>query len=134
MTVWWNDNFVEDLEQDAIWPVILDVAEKVLATGNNLILSGPKTGRIYTRKGRTHQASAPYEAPANDFGQLVASGHVIPDRANLTATVEWSAPYASYLQFGTSRMSERPFATMALTLNAQYLLTGLTASITRRNV
>ncbi len=73
---------------------------------------GSKTGRIYIRRDkagrrRKHQASAPGQTPANrtgryrkDFGFVVRGWHEL--------TVGNAAPYAGYLEEGTSRMRKRP--------------------------
>lgn len=81
-----------------------------------LIQQGPKTGRIYTHGGITHQASAPGEAPASDTGTLQAS--VQPDYildtsvAKITHVVA-RTHYADYLEGGTARISPRPFMSTA---------------------
>jgi len=65
-------------------------------------------GRIYSRGGRTHQASAPGETPAIDFGHLVNSieSSLIDSTSSQVATDSDIAPF---LEFGTSRMEARPF-------------------------
>ena len=72
-------------------------------------MASGKSGETYTRgNGRTHQASAPGEAPAIDYGNLVNSvqiSEVTPERAIIGTGVE----YAEHLEFGTSRMAPRPF-------------------------
>jgi HK97 gp10 family phage protein len=71
-------------------------------------MSGPKSGRIYPRKGRKHQASAPGEAPAIDTGALVNSIEVIKN-SELSATVGSNMEYAAILEFGGVRMAPRPW-------------------------
>jgi hypothetical protein len=69
----------------------------VEAKAKRLVLSKPKTGRIYALpSGVKHQASAPGEAPANRFGFLASS------------IVNW-----------TLRMAPRPFLRRALRENAK---------------
>jgi phage gpG-like protein len=71
-------------------------------------MQGPKGGRLYMRSGgKSHQASAPGEAPAIDYGHLVNSIQV-EITGPLTAIVGSNAEYAPYLEFGTSRMAARP--------------------------
>jgi len=83
-------------------------AERIAARARIAIQSPPKTGRIYERGGKVHQASAPGEAPATDTGFLVNSigsrsaGHHV-------AEVFAGASYAIELELGTSRMEPRPF-------------------------
>lgn len=85
------------------------------------ILSGGKSGRIYTRRTVTHQASAPGEAPASDTGRLVGSIHTDLDTASLTSTVKASTKYATPLEFGTSKMAARPFMFPALEKSKQFI-------------
>lgn len=74
-------------------------------------LSQQGRGRVYIRGAVRHQASLPGDPPAVDTGRL---------RSSITHRVEASGPsviglvgtnveYASYLEFGTSRMEARPF-------------------------
>lgn len=128
MTVQWNDTEFLRKVETSLWAKVEAVAEKVRFDGNALILEPPKSGRIYHRKGRPpHQASAPFEAPANDTGALIASSRVLLDKSTLTATANWPLDYAYYLAFGTRFMSARPFPQMALSQNAD-LLYGLDLS------
>lgn len=81
------------------------------------IAGGGKTGKVYRRGGRTHQASAPGEAPATDTGRLVNSINVRladGDTAAEVAAGSGSVKYARMLEFGTSRMEARPFLFPAL--------------------
>lgn len=77
-----------------------------------LSLSGAKSGRVYKRRGISHQASAPGEAPATDTGLLANSINTTNDGA-LTAIVGVGAEYAEALEYGTTRMGPRPFLTPA---------------------
>ena len=79
-----------------------------------LIQQTPKTGREYRRRGVTHTASAPGEAPASDTGALVREVRVSVDEAKLTATVNSGAAYAAALEFGTPTMQPRPYMRVAL--------------------
>lgn len=75
------------------------------------IQRGPKSGRVYFRrganKGGSHRASAPGEAPATDTGVLVSSIY-FKQEARFTATIGSRLAYAHYLEFGTARMKPRP--------------------------
>lgn len=93
---------------------VLRGAHLVHERGTELLTSPPKSGRLYRRRGVTHQASAPGEAPASDTGRLVNSGDVYADPAALTARVNWSTNYAEALEKGTERMAPRPFGRRAL--------------------
>ena len=91
-----------------------EVSKAVNATAFDLqkdvqkrINRGPKTGRTYTRRGITHQASAPGQAPATDTGALVRS--ITLNRiSDQTVTVGSKLAYASYLEFGTRNIARRP--------------------------
>lgn len=78
-----------------------------------MIRNGPRTGRVYTFRGRKHQASAPGEVPANRTGRLAnsvgyeASGHH-------TLVVGEEAEYAGFLERGTRKMAKRPHLSVAV--------------------
>lgn len=91
------------------------------------IQTGPATGKIYERTNptRTHQASAPGEAPMSDTGDLARHAITdtkIPETVKRVRNAEAAAgfpegfEYADYLEFGTSRMDgtsrmeARPYA------------------------
>jgi len=73
------------------------------------ITSGNKSGATYTRRGVQHRASAAGEYPASDTGNLVSNIYIELDADGLGGQVESRAQYSSYLEFGTSKMAERPF-------------------------
>ena len=92
------------------------VADAVNATGLELrgdivqaYQRGPASGRVYQKSSpaRTHQASAPGEAPATDTGRL-ASGVDFRRDGPMSATVGSQVAYAAMLEFGTSRIAPRP--------------------------
>ncbi len=67
------------------------------------------SGKVYTIKGRLHQASAPDEPPAEYSGKLAASLSYDVDGERGQVTVGSSEPYGAYLEFGTVNMAPRPF-------------------------
>lgn len=72
---------------------------------------GPATGEIYEKFNprRTHQASAPGEAPATDTGRLANSVVTASDiRQPLTVEVLTEVEYGPYLEFGTRTIAPRP--------------------------
>lgn len=77
------------------------------------IANGPKSGRIYKRKGVSHVASSPGQPPANDTGNLASSISIKKPRKGLVELII-GALYAQPLEFGTSRMKARPFIIPAL--------------------
>lgn len=91
-----------------------EAALVVQAEARSLILRGPKTGKLYIRRGRIkHRASAPGEAPASDTGTLVRSIVINVDPIRLTASVGSNVLYAPYLELGTRRMKARPYLSRA---------------------
>jgi phage gpG-like protein len=92
--------------------VATDVQETVVTS-----MEGSKSGRYYAIPGvrsstvggggRRHRASAPGQAPARMTGALAASISI--KRSFNRATVGASSSYAPHLEYGTSRMANRPF-------------------------
>ncbi len=83
-------------------------ANNIGREGVRLIESGPKTGRLYKRGKKVHQASAPGEAPASDIGNLAASEYAKRIRQAFWH-VGFTAEYGLALEFGTPRILPRPF-------------------------
>lgn len=84
-----------------------------------MIRNGPRTGRVYTFRGRKHQASAPGEVPANRTGRLAKSvGYLVSGHDDMQVGEE--AEYAGYLENGTHnkdgslRMAPRPHLRVAV--------------------
>ena len=77
-----------------------------------------KSGRLYPRGGKMHQASQEGEAPAFDTGRL--AGSITQERSQTAAgrLATWitgsKLNYSKWLEFGTMRMGERPFLRPAL--------------------
>lgn len=78
-----------------------------IEAGAKQSMKGPKSGATYKRGSKSHQASAPGEAPAIDTGNLVNS--IQTDVQGLRAEVGTAVEYALYLEYGTSKMAARPF-------------------------
>lgn len=81
------------------------------------VIRGPATGIVYekTKPTRTHQASAPDEAPATDTGRLANS--IDFDAVDkFTATVGSNLVYAAALEFGvpSRNLEPRPYFTPAV--------------------
>lgn len=111
---WKGEEFLKKVRLGAMAGVTAG-AHIVKARGTQLIAEPPKTGRTYRRRGVTHQASAPGEAPATDQGKLIGSSDVFLEPEDLTARINWAAEYAEFLELGTEKMEPRPFARRALT-------------------
>jgi phage gpG-like protein len=77
-----------------------------------LSMAEPKHGRTYKRGQKTHQASAPGEAPAIDFSHLVNSiqTHV----EELEGAVGTNAEQGPTLEFGGTKIAARPFLAPAI--------------------
>ena len=95
------------------------VKNAALITFNNALMSlqrGKKSGDTVQKYNprRVHTQSAPGEAPATDTGYLASHLQFKIDSDGLGADVESTAEYSAYLEFGTSKMAERPFLQPAL--------------------
>jgi N-acetylmuramoyl-L-alanine amidase len=86
------------------------------------ILRGSKSGivyELYSPQRRTHQASAPGEAPASDTGRLASNIFTALDRDGLGGSIESRAEYSAALEFGHRyadgiTLQARPFMVPAL--------------------
>ena len=76
-------------------------------------LSQPGRGRTYVRIRSTHTASAPGDSPAVDSGRLRQSIAVVKVGAGVYR-VGTNVVYAPGLEFGTRKVSARPFLRPAL--------------------
>lgn len=82
---------------------------KAIFVGAGLIETEARTSIIRGGvQGKGHIPSAPGEPPNRDTGQLDQSVQA-KKTGELTAETSASAPYAAALEFGTSKMEERPF-------------------------
>lgn len=77
----------------------------------------PGRGRIYTRNGHTHQASAPGQAPAADTGGLIAQIEVgvAWEGDNVVGIIHNDHPAAAALEYGAPgrNLAPRPAFTPA---------------------
>lgn len=100
------------------------------------IIDPPKTGRIYKskhRKGAKHQASAPGQFPAADSGRLhqsLTTATVQNDESAVVVQTAANAPYASHLEYGTSKMEPRPFMTPAFNENREEIRRSVERAVT----
>ena len=71
--------------------------------------SGPASGRVYQKYNprRTHQASAPGQAPMSDTGRL-ANATVYKVVDDMTVEVSNDVFYAAWLEYGTTQIAPRP--------------------------
>ena len=71
--------------------------------------NGPASGRVYQKYNprRTHQSSAPGQAPMSDTGRL-ANATVYKVVNDMTVEVSNDVFYAAWLEYGTTQMAPRP--------------------------
>lgn len=100
---------------EAVSDAVVGTALELQTDVKQRIQSGPASGRVYQKYNprRTHQSSAPGEAPMSDTGRL-ASSITFDTEGPLTATVGSALVYASWLEYGTTQMAPRPFFTPAV--------------------
>lgn len=87
--------------QRAVGEALYEGADLVRSEAYRLIQAGSVSGA-------KHVASAPGEPPNNDTGHL-ASNIEISREGPFTSRVTSNAAYSKALEFGTSKMSARPF-------------------------
>ena len=131
MAVKWNGRQTESQVRAAAVKGVVKAGYLVHTAATDAILSGEKSGRVYQRRGVTHQASAPGQAPATDTGKLLNSISVIPDIPRVQARVNAAAKYAAALEFGTQRIEPRPFMRPALASNRAQIERTIAAEIRR---
>lgn len=71
------------------------------------ISKGTRSGRVYKRRGISHQAAGAGEPPKTDTGRLVAS--VRTDFGFLTADIGSDVVYALFQEKGTRKMAAHPY-------------------------
>lgn len=79
-------------------------------------MQAAKSGNYYLRDYGWHQASAPGEMPAVDYGNLIASLKVVMEQ-RASGTLQTDMYYAPFLELGTRKMAPRPFMEPALLQN-----------------
>ena len=127
----WNGDQLMTAIRRSLAPEVLGGAQMVLSYAVSLIVSGPKTGIIYRRRGVEHQASAPGEPPASDTGTLVQRGSVEFDPVTLRASVVFRTAYALPLELGTEKMEPRPYLRPSLDVNFPVIQARMNAAIGR---
>jgi hypothetical protein len=89
--------------------IVATAALNVETTAKQEIQDGGKSGVIYRRHGREHQASAPGQAPATDLGDLVNSIGAQSTDDPLQWEVIVGSAHGEPLETGTIHMAPRPF-------------------------
>ena len=106
--------------------------QQVIAVGGQLVMNEAKSSiqehrsagetRIKYNPRRVHTASAEKNPPNSDTGYLASNIHLVIDEDGLGADVESRAEYSEFLEFGTSKMRERPFLQPALEANRERII------------
>lgn len=122
VTVQLNPTALAYLLEDEDGPVGRDLERRCLnvEVEQKRLLSQHGTGRVYRRKGRVHQASAPGQPPAVDTGHLratighqvhhdAAEGRLVGDVGSGANPAIPGTKKAEWLEKGTRRMAPRPF-------------------------
>ena len=119
-----NKRLEKRLKRDAMTQIKRNVTRGVMLVRNTAveeIQRGTKTGETYELYSprRTHTSSAPGEFPATDTGFLVSqiSTDVHTKGNSVVGQIISSAPYSKHLEFGTTKMSARPFMQPSLEKN-----------------
>lgn len=95
--------------------------EAIRAEASHMITEGAVSGK-------GHVPSAPGEPPKEDTGTLrthIETTQIAP----LKVEVSSNAPYAAYLEFGTSRIAERPYMRPATDRKRQEVIDGVRAAV-----
>lgn len=92
---------------DQLQNLIDATAQRIRTDSIRSIQRSPAVGRRYPSGKQTHVASAAGNPPRTDTGELVRM--INSKVGQLEAEVVSSAPYSSYLEFGTTNMRARPF-------------------------
>lgn len=114
MTLKWNGNQVKNSVRGSVDQLVFRVAHALRNEAVRLVQTGSRSGRIYRRGRKTHQASAPGEPPKTDTGALVRSMRVDHRPGTGRASFVVGAEYAARLEFGTAKMAARPFVRPAI--------------------
>jgi hypothetical protein len=114
MAVEWNAEAIIQRAGAGVFRAVVAGTEAVRTEAIRLMQETPHTGRVYRRRGVSHQASAPGEPPAVDTGRHIQQITTDYDPANFAGTVTFHSAYALALEVGTAKMAARPYARPAL--------------------
>ena len=113
----------------ALKQAVLAGALMVEKSAKENIAQSEHSGRVYVNHGVVHQASAPGESPATDTGTLISSIQHWASGDGLTVAVGSRLNYATYLEYGTTKMAERPFLGPALDVNREDIIKRILAAL-----
>lgn len=82
-----------------------------VAIARESMLNSPASGNEYRRGARTHTASSPGNPPRVDTGNLINTLRSEDRNGDSVAIIAGAGTeaYATYLEFGTTKMAARPF-------------------------
>jgi hypothetical protein len=129
MSTTWNSGPIEAQIRAAAMRGVVSGLGLVERHSVELIENTPKSGRVYRRRGVTHQASAPGEPPASDTGNLVNARRIDLHPETLSGKLIWSSEHAWFLEHGTRHMDARPWARRALFEKAEEVEAGIANEI-----
>lgn len=110
---------------DFVSTALFEMGNRVQVDAQNSITEGAVSGA-------GHVPSAPGDAPNNDSGVLANNIETVQVEP-LKVVVSSNAPYAAPLEFGTSRMSPRPYMAPALAKNRDRIAKRLAAAVNQAN-
>ena len=103
--------FTAVFDESAVSVFLVDIQDAALDAVKRGV-AGPKSGRIYARKGGSHRASAAGEYPAKDSGGLLSS--LNGDVSRRKVEIGTNKFYAAFLREGTSKMARRKMSDDAM--------------------
>jgi len=121
-----NKKLNKHLEDNKVRAYVTRATRLVQNTAKESIMKGG-TGIEYKKyePTRNHRASAPNEPPASDTGFLVSQITMkVKKLANgsIEGSIISAAPYSKALEYGTTKMTARPFMQPALEKNKRKIL------------
>lgn len=129
-----GDEYLARLRRLSGAPVAREVTKALFAAGQLIEVEAERSITAGAVSGAGHVPSRPGQPPNADTHGLDRQIETVAHGVG-RVTVESNAPYSSFLEFGTSRMEERPFmrpAVSKMRRKAQELVSAAVASIARR--
>lgn len=110
-----------------------EVTAVLYAAGQQVELDAEHSITSGSISGKGHIPSLPGEPPNADTRHLDTNieTYIVPNKRNPTVHVESKAEYSAFLEFGTSKMAERPFMRPALQRNREKIEQLVKSAISR---
>lgn len=108
-----------------------DVYKSLYASGEVVRADAANSIKAGAISGPLHVPSDPGEPPNADTHQLDMSIDVRVNASKKSVSVTSEAPYSAFLEFGTSRISPRPFLRPALLRNRDRIVLGVVNAVNR---